>query len=118
MRTARSRFDHLMDISESSAQFKETLEECEDWVRDTMEPTILFKECRPYSATSGKYYVFNNNDLAYDPYGYYSGAPIGGGHDNKLGHLFYQSFPMDAKAWDISPPSLADESALDEAYGK
>ena len=75
-----------MEISESSAEFKETLEEYETWVRDTMEPTILFKECRPYNPTSGKYYVFNNDDITYDPFGYYSGAPIGGGQKGKIGH--------------------------------
>jgi hypothetical protein len=26
-----------------------------------MDPTQLFNPCRPYSATSGKYYVFNND---------------------------------------------------------
>ena len=60
--------------------------------------------------------MYNNDDLAWDPYGYYSGKTVGSGHDGKLGHLFYQSFPMDAKTWDINPPSLADESAYDEAY--
>ena len=83
-----------------------------------MEPTILFKECRPYNPTSGKYYVFNNNDLSHDPFGYYSGAPIGGRQDGKLGHLFYQDFPMDVKTWDISPPSLGDEAAIDQSYSK
>ena len=81
-----------------------------------MEPTILFKECRPYNPTSGKYYIFNNNDLAWDPFGYYSGLAVGGVHDHKLGHLFYQSFPMDVKTWDMSPPSLGEDPAVDQSY--
>lgn len=88
-----------MEISESSAEFKETLEEYEQWLHEALEPTILFKECRPYNPTSGKYYIFNDADLKWDPFGYYSGAPIGGVHNNKMGHLFYQSFPMDVKTW-------------------
>ncbi len=103
-----------MDKSESSAQFNETLQEFETWVKDTLEPTILFKQCRPYSATSGKYYVFDNEDIAYDPFGYYSGAQVGGDHKNKLGHLFYQNFPLDAKTWVYAPPGGAiDETPVD-----
>lgn len=105
-----------MELSESSPEFKQTLEEYETWIRDTMEPTILFKECRPYGPTSGKYYVFSNEDLSVDPFGYYTGAPIGGNHNNKLGHLFYQNFPMDAKAWTISPVGIIDETPVDQSY--
>lgn len=113
---ARKKMDRLMELSESSPEFKQTLEEYETWIRDTMEPTILFKECRPYGPTSGKYYVFSNEDLSVDPFGYYTGAPIGGNHNNKLGHLFYQNFPMDAKAWTISPVGIIDETPVDQSY--
>ena len=42
-------------------------------IQNNMDPTQLFKENRPYSATSGKYFIYPNHMLAYDPYGYYSG---------------------------------------------
>ena len=80
-----------------------------------MEPTILINPCRPYSATSGKYYIYDNEDLAFDPYGYYAGTPVGG-RQKRLAHLFYQNFPMDAKAWAIEPPGLTDDAELDKAY--
>lgn len=42
-----------------------------------MDPTQLFNPCRPYSATSGKYFVWDNDRLSHDPFGYYSGRMIG-----------------------------------------
>jgi hypothetical protein len=51
--------------------------------------------------------------LAHDPFGYYAGAPLGGDHNNKIGHLFYQNFPMDSKAWNYSPPGLIDDTPVD-----
>lgn len=48
-----------------------------------------------------------------DPLGYYSGSPVGGAHNNKLGHLFYQNFPLDPKTWNYIPPGLIDEAQVD-----
>lgn len=72
-------------------------------MKDTMDPTILFRECRPYSATSGKYYIYDNEELATDYVGYYSGRPIGE-RVPELGGLYYPNFPMDANVWFIEPP--------------
>jgi len=41
-----------------------------------MDPTMLINPCRPYSATSGKYQIFSNEELALDPFGYYSGRQL------------------------------------------
>jgi hypothetical protein len=41
-----------------------------------MDPTMLINPCRPYSSTSGKYQIFSNEELALDPFGYYSGRQI------------------------------------------
>ena len=82
-----------------------------------MEPTILINPCRPYNATAGKYYIFNDEELAADPFGYYAGAPLGN-RNQRLSHLFYQNFPVDAKEWQIEAPGLADDAELDTAYTK
>lgn len=37
---------------------------------------MLINPCRPYAATSGKYHIYSNEDLAYDPFGYYSGRQV------------------------------------------
>lgn len=83
-----------------------------------MEPTILFKDCRPYSPNNGRYFIFDDEWLSHDPFGYYSGKPLGGHHNNKLGHLFYQNFPMDAKSWNYAPIGNIDQSPVDTAYTK
>jgi hypothetical protein len=53
-----------------------------------------------------------------DPFGYYSGVLIGGSHENKLGHMFYQEFPCDAKSWKFDPPGLIDDTPIDDEYKK
>jgi len=32
----------------------------ETWVKDNIDPTMIFNESRPYSAGSNKYFVFND----------------------------------------------------------
>ena len=108
-----------MELSESSAEFNNILESYEKWVRDTMESTILFKECRPYSATSGKYYIFNDEELGWDPYGFYTGGPIIGERVPELGHLYYPNFPNDSNAWHIKPPGDYETGeGLDDEFKK
>lgn len=68
-----------------------------------MDPTILFRECRPYSATSGKYYVPNNDDLNNDPFGYYSGKLIGE-RIPEQGHLYFPNFPYESNEWNMTIP--------------
>jgi hypothetical protein len=33
---------------------------------------MVIDECRPYSSSSGRYYIFSDNQLKFDPFGYYS----------------------------------------------
>jgi hypothetical protein len=57
-----------------------------------MDPTQLFNQCRPYSSTSGKYYIHNDDELLSDPFGYYTGRMIG--HREPNGFLYHPNFPM------------------------
>ena len=93
----------LFDIPESSALFKETLDKLEQRIRDNMDPTQLFNPCRPYSATSGKYQVFEDESLAFDPFGYYSGRMLGHRVPGE-GFIYYPSYSVDANFWHINPP--------------
>jgi hypothetical protein len=84
------------------------LEFYEQRVRDNMDPTMLINPCRPYSATSGKYYIFSNKDLSYDPFGYYSGRIVGHREPSE-GFIYYPDYPHDGNVWHINPPMEYDD---------
>ena len=73
-----------------------------------MDPTMLINPCRPYSATSGKYHVYSNEDLAFDPFGYYSGRQVAR-TPAEAAHLYYPDFPHDGNVWHINPPMEYDD---------
>ena len=87
-------------------------------IRDTMDPTQLFHQSRPYSATSGKYYIFGNAELEYDPYGYYSGKRLVAHRNPGMGHVYYPDYPMDANVWHINPPFEYDDDVNEEGFRK
>jgi len=63
---------------------------------------MLINPCRPYAAASGKYQIFSNEDLAYDPFGYYSGRQVA--RTPAEGFVYYPDFPHDGNVWHMSPP--------------
>jgi len=73
-----------------------------------MDPTMLINPCRPYAATSGKYHVYSNEDLAFDPFGYYSGRQVAR-TPAEAAHLYYPDFPHDGNVWHINPPMEYDD---------
>ena len=74
-----------------------------------MDPTMLINPCRPYSATSGKYVIYNDTELGYDPFGYYSGRIIGH-REPAEGFIYYPNFPHDNNIWHITPPLEYDDA--------
>lgn len=118
IRVARAHMDRLMDLSEDSQEFQDIVGQYETWIRDNMDPTMLVKENRPYGPFSGKYYVYSNEELNYDPFGFYLKKQVGGTHNGRLGHLFYQDFPYSALTWHQPAPVLFGESKLDTEFTK
>ena len=82
---ARTRLEELLHTPENSAHFAATLEHFEKRSRDQMDPTMLIHDSRQYSATNGRSYVWSDEELLNDPFGYYTGRMFG---HHKPGHGF------------------------------
>lgn len=54
-----------------SEELKEYFEKYEKLMEDKFDSQQVFSECRPYSPTFGRYFVYSDEYLSYDPYGYY-----------------------------------------------
>lgn len=91
---AREKLEPLLSIPESSATFGETLKYFEDRLRNNMDPTMIINDSRQYSPNNGRSYVWSDEELKRDPFGYYSGRMIGHRKPGE-GFLYYPDFPMD-----------------------
>jgi hypothetical protein len=56
---------------EEKAQFQVVVAKWEKWQADMYEAQMFVEECRPYAPTSGRYYIFSDEQLSFDPFGYY-----------------------------------------------
>lgn len=53
-------FKRVINVSEESQDYINTLDHYETWIKDNVDPTMIIHESRPYSASSSRYYVFND----------------------------------------------------------
>ena len=82
-----------------------------------MDPTQLFNPCRPYSATSGKYFVYDDSYLSHDAFGYYSGRQVARTPAEGT-HIYYPDFPHDGNVWHVSPPMEYDDEVDTKDFKK
>ena len=65
---------------------------------------MLINDSRQYSASNGRQYVWSDDELKRDPFGYYTGRMIG--HRKPAeGFLYYPDVPYESTVWHMEPPS-------------
>lgn len=62
------------------------------------EPQNFVEECRPYCASSGRYYTFNNEQLSFDPFGYYKPRLLSD-KSPEAQLPFFEDYPMNDSRW-------------------
>ena len=100
--------DKLFDVPENSALFGQTLEHFEQRVRDKLDPSMLINDARQYSPINGRSFVFDDETLKMDPFGYFSGKNVG--RKPGYGFLYYPDFPHESTVWHLDPPSDYDDA--------
>ena len=60
----------------------------------------LLDESRPYAPTSNRYMVFSDEQLMYDPFGYYLPRSVSGDKPDP-NFVYLEDFPMDDDRWDL-----------------
>lgn len=84
-------------------------------MREKMDPTMVINDSRQYSANNGRSYVWSDQELKRDPFGYYNGRMIGHRKPG-YGFLYYPDFPMDGEVWHIDPPTEYDDTVEEDSY--
>ena len=64
---------------------------------------MLINDSRQYSAPQGRSYVWADNELLSDPFGYYTGRMIGHRKPG-YGYLYYPDFPREGNTWNLDLP--------------
>ncbi len=100
--------EKLLSVPESSAEFGQTLEYFENRVRENLDPTMIINDSRQYSAANGRSYVWSDEQLQKDPFGYYTGRIIGH-RKPAYGFLYYPDFPKESSVWHLDPPGEYDD---------
>ena len=50
-----------MFLKETDPAFISTLKKFEAWVDKNMDPTMVVRDCRPYSPVNGRFFIFDND---------------------------------------------------------
>eukprot|EP00330_Aristerostoma_sp_ATCC50986_P006690 CAMPEP_0114587338 /NCGR_PEP_ID=MMETSP0125-20121206/10319_1 /TAXON_ID=485358 ORGANISM="Aristerostoma sp., Strain ATCC 50986" /NCGR_SAMPLE_ID=MMETSP0125 /ASSEMBLY_ACC=CAM_ASM_000245 /LENGTH=61 /DNA_ID=CAMNT_0001783191 /DNA_START=270 /DNA_END=455 /DNA_ORIENTATION=- len=61
-----------MDLPADSIELQDLFIKYENWHEESYDPNMVIDECRPYASTSGRYPIWDDDFLAFDPFGYYA----------------------------------------------
>jgi len=81
-----------------------------------MDPTMLINDSRQYSPNNGRAFVWSDEQLKNDPFGYYTGRQIG--RKPTYGFLYYPDFPVESNVWHMAPPGEYEDDVEEESFKK
>ena len=77
---------------------------------------MMINDSRQYSASNGRQYVWSDDELLLDPFGYYSQKRIIGHRVPAYGYLYYPDFPYESNTWHLDPPSEYDDNVEEQSF--
>ena len=94
-------FRILKELNESDSEFQRISEYWKNYLADNFDIYGLNADNKPYSLNASKYYIYSDEQLMADPFGYYKQErPVFG--DEKPKNSFYASdFPFGDDMWTI-----------------
>ena len=98
--STRREFQKLLDMPVDSIEFNSKLEKYEKILENNFDPSMVIEECRPYSGSAGRYLVFANESLEFDPFGYYKPRLLAGRVASE-NFPYFEDYPMHDSHWDL-----------------
>ena len=77
---------------------------------------MLINDSRQYSAVNGRQYVWSDEELQLDPFGYYNNSRIIGHRKPGYGFLYYPDFPTESNVWHMDPPSEYEDNVEEQSF--
>ena len=98
----KSEFRYIKTLNESDFDFDRITSKWRTFVADLFDVYGVVTDNRPYSLNSSKYYIYSDELLMSDPYGYYTQERVVFGHDKPENSVYASDFPLGDEAWKIS----------------
>ena len=119
---AKSEFEEMLSLPQNSVRSKNLFDKYRKYVEDNYDITYLAFDNQSHSANSQKLWLFTDEQLSYDPFGYY--VPKTTNYTEKSFAVpFYEDFPYDGNRWQSRKrfltydTSFAGEEKLKEHIG-
>ena len=119
---AKREFEELLSLPQSSVRSKNLFDKYRDYVEKNYDITYLAFDNQSHSANSQKMWLWTDEQLSYDPFGYY--VPKTTNYSEKSFALpFYEDYPYDGDLWQNRKRYLAQDTSfvgqqqLEEHYG-
>ena len=98
---AKQDFRKLLRLNEYEPEFRNLAEKYERFITENIDTYMLMEDNVQYSLNANKYYVYTDDQMMFDPYGYYSGnMPVYGGQESS-NRVYVSDFPWDDHLWSV-----------------
>ena len=92
-------FKLLKSLNEEDFEFRNIVKEWTNFIELHFDVNGLVADNKPYSLNSSKYYIYSDEILMSDPYGYYSQERVVFGKDKPANSMFASDLPMGDDFW-------------------
>eukprot|EP00331_Platyophrya_macrostoma_P034936 CAMPEP_0176444520 /NCGR_PEP_ID=MMETSP0127-20121128/23112_1 /TAXON_ID=938130 /ORGANISM="Platyophrya macrostoma, Strain WH" /LENGTH=172 /DNA_ID=CAMNT_0017830045 /DNA_START=92 /DNA_END=610 /DNA_ORIENTATION=+ len=98
---AHQDFEELLALEPKSQDYDKLANKYEDWLAKYYEPLMVLEECRPYASTSGRYLIWADGVLGFDPFGYYSHSRLTSEKRPDEFFPYFEVYPMNDSKWGV-----------------
>ncbi|EAR91807.2 hypothetical protein TTHERM_00985010 (macronuclear) [Tetrahymena thermophila SB210] len=113
-------FNKMLALKPESLELQAYFKKYEDLQEELFDPAMIIDESRPYAASSGRYYIFDDYLLKFDPFGFYSPKLLSENRPEEA-MPFYEDYPQNDSHWNLweqFPEDFEDSNAEREAILK
>jgi len=100
-------FYRMIAMKPNSVELESIVAKYEKWQADNYDPSYVIEESRPYSSTSGRYPIWSDDALSFDPFGYYSKKRLTAEKYPEENFPYYEAYPQVDSQWTI--PEIFDK---------
>ena len=105
---AKEDFRKMMGLNEYDQEFLSLADKYETYIMDNIDTYTLLEDNVQYSLNSNKYYVYTDEQMMFDPFGYYSGSMPIYGSQSPLNTVYVSDFPWGDQYWSIFPDTRGE----------
>ncbi|CAD8176889.1 unnamed protein product [Paramecium pentaurelia] len=115
MQGAQKDFNRLQELNnnyanlnqEQKVEFSQLENKWVNWLESNYDAFLYVDECRPYSSTSTRYIVYTDEELKFDPLGFYKQRPVNDGKFDP--HLpYFRDYPYNESWWNMNESFPSD----------